>query len=194
MLGVNYSARFGNQKVTMSKIGRKAISIPSQVTVTVANGEVQVKGPKGELSTQVFPKISVMVEDNEVKVTRTSEDRQIKALHGLVRSLINNMIIGVTDGYNITLKLVGTGYRAQTKGAGLSLSIGFSHPVEVPATAGVKLALKGTDTILIEGIDKHLVGQVAANIRKIKPPEPYQGKGIRYSDEVVRRKQGKAAA
>jgi len=178
----------------MSKIGRKAISIPSQVTVSVADHEVLVKGPKGELSTHIFPKIAVAVEENEVKVTRTSEDRQIKALHGLVRSLVNNMIIGVTDGYSIVLKLVGTGYRAQTKGTGLSLSVGFSHPVEVPAVAGVKLTLKGTDTITVEGIDKHLVGQVAANIRKVKPPEPYQGKGIRYKDEVVRRKQGKAAA
>jgi large subunit ribosomal protein L6 len=181
----------------MSKIGRKAIAIPSNVTVTVNGSTVSIKGPKGELTTNIFPNIVVAVEDNEVKevrVTRTSEERTVKALHGLVRSVINNHILGVTEGYSKTLKLIGTGYRAQAKGQGLSLSVGFSHAVDVAATPGVTFAVKGTDTIVIEGNDKHLVGQVAANVRKIKPPEPYQGKGIRYVDEVVKRKQGKAAA
>lgn len=178
----------------MSKIGRTAISIPAGVTVTINNGAVTVKGPKGELTTQAFPKITVVVEDNEVKVGRQSEEREVKALHGLVRSLINNNIIGVTEGYSKTLKLIGTGYRVQAKGAGLALSVGFSHPVDVAETPGVKFVVKGNDTLVVEGIDKHMVGQVAANVRKIKPPEPYQGKGIRYVDEVVRRKQGKAAA
>lgn len=178
----------------MSKIGRKAISIPSNVTVSVVDNAVIVKGPKGELTTPSFPKINVVVEENEVKVSRASEEREVKALHGLVRSLINNTIIGVTDGYTITLKLVGTGYRAQAKGAGLTLSLGYSHPVDVAETKGVKFTVKGNDTLVVEGIDKHLVGQVAANVRKLRPPEPYQGKGIRYEDEVVRRKQGKAAA
>lgn len=178
----------------MSKIGRKAISIPSGVTVTVADTGITVKGPKGELITPCFEKINVAVADNEVLVTRTSEEREVKALHGLVRSLVNNTIIGVTEGYKKTLKLVGTGYRAQAKGAGLILSLGFSHPVDVAETKGVKFTLQGTDTIIIEGIDKHLVGQVAANVRKLRPPEPYQGKGIKYEDEVIRRKQGKAAA
>jgi large subunit ribosomal protein L6 len=178
----------------MSKIGRKAISIPSNVTVSVADTGVTVKGPKGELVTPCFSKIIVTVADNEVRVTRSSEDREVKALHGLVRSLINNTIIGVTEGYSITLKLVGTGYRVQTKGAGLSLSLGFSHAIDVAETKGIKFTLKGNDTIVIDGIDKHLVGQVAANVRKLRPPEPYQGKGIKYEDEVIRRKQGKAAA
>ncbi|MDQ5951610.1 MAG: large subunit ribosomal protein [Patescibacteria group bacterium] len=178
----------------MSKIGRKAISIPSGVTVTVTDTAITVKGPKGELVTPNFKKIKVEIKDEEVLVTRTSEDREVKALHGLVRSLVNNTIIGVTEGYKKTLKLVGTGYRAQAKGAGLSLSLGFSHPVDVSETKGVKFTLQGTDTIIIEGIDKHLVGQVAANVRKLRPPEPYQGKGIKYEDEVIRRKQGKAAA
>jgi large subunit ribosomal protein L6 len=178
----------------MSKIGRKAISIPSGVTVTVADSGITVKGPKGELVTPRFPKVIVAVADNEVRVTRTSEDREVKALHGLVRSLINNNILGVTEGYSITLKLIGTGYRAQAKGTGLSLALGFSHPVDVVETKGVKFTVKGNDTIVIEGIDKHLVGQVAANVRKLRPPEPYQGKGIKYEDEVIRRKQGKAAA
>lgn len=178
----------------MSKIGRKAISIPSGVTVTVADTGIAVKGPKGELLTPCFDNINVEVKDSEVLVTRTSEDRQVRALHGLVRSLVNNTIIGVTEGYKKTLKLVGTGYRVQAKGAGLALSLGFSHPVDVAETKGVKFTLQGTDTIVIEGIDKHLVGQVAANIRRLKPPEPYQGKGIKYEDEVIRRKQGKAAA
>lgn len=178
----------------MSKIGRKAISIPSGVTVTVNGDQVSVKGPKGELTTNIFPHIIVKVEENEVMVTRDSEEREVKALHGLVRSVINNHIAGVTEGFSKTLKLVGTGYRVQAKGAGLTLSVGYSHPVEVTATPGVKFTLNGTDTIVVEGIDKHMVGQVAANVRKIKPPEPYQGKGIRYADEVVKRKQGKAAA
>ena len=178
----------------MSKIGRKAISIPSGVTVTVTDDLISVKGPKGELTTNTFPHVLVAVEENEVRVTRDSEDREVKALHGLVRSVINNHIEGVTDGYSRTLKLVGTGYRVQAKGTGLTLNVGFSHPVDISAIDGVKFTVKGTDTITVEGNDKHLVGQVAANVRRIKPPEPYQGKGIRYEDEVVKRKQGKAAA
>ena len=178
----------------MSKIGRKAISIPSGVTVTVTDDLISVKGPKGELTTNTFPHVLVAVEENEVRVTRDSEDREAKALHGLVRSVINNHIEGVTDGYSRTLKLVGTGYRVQAKGTGLTLNVGFSHPVDISAIDGVKFTVKGTDTITVEGNDKHLVGQVAANVRRIKPTEPYQGKGIRYEDEVVKRKQGKAAA
>lgn len=178
----------------MSKIGRKAITIPSGVTLTVNEKTVVVRGPKGELIAPSFPNINIAVDGKEVMVTRTSEEREVKAQHGLVRSLINNNIIGVTDGYSKTLKLIGTGYRVQAKGQGLSLSVGFSHPVEIAGTPGVTFAVQGTDTIVIQGADKHLVGQVAANVRKIRPPEPYQGKGIRYSDEVVKRKQGKAAA
>lgn len=178
----------------MSRIGKKAISIPAGVTVTVNPRDVVVKGPKGELKTLLFPTIKVAVADNEVHVTRTTDQIEVKALHGLVRSLLENNIIGVTEGYSKTLKLVGTGYRAQAKGTGISLAVGFSHSVDVAAVAGITFSLKGTDTIIVQGSDKHLVGQVSANIRKIRPPEPYQGKGIKYSDEVVRRKQGKAAA
>lgn len=178
----------------MSRIGKKAITIPSGVTVTVQNGGVVVKGPKGELTTQLYPEISVAVVDGEVKVSRANDAIRVKALHGLVRSLIENNIQGVNEGFSKTLKMIGTGYRAQAKGKGLTLAVGFSHPVDVEPVAGITFTLKGTDTIVVEGFDKHLVGQVSANIRKIRPPEPYQGKGIRYADEVVRRKQGKAAA
>lgn len=190
---VSYSAKSGKEK-NMSRIGRKPVPVPAGVTITVNPTSVVVKGPKGELTSPLFPAITVTVADNEVQVARSNDDLQVKALHGLVRSLVENNIIGVTEGYTITLKLVGTGYRAQAKGKGLTLALGFSHPVDVAAIPGVNFTLKGTDTIVVEGTDKHLVGQTAANIRKIRPPEPYQGKGIRYADEVVRRKQGKAAA
>lgn len=178
----------------MSRIGRKIISLPTGVTVEIKNDEVVVKGAKGQLTAQILPHIQVSVTDGVLSVTRDSEDKQIKAFHGLIRSLISNHIIGVTEGYKKTLKLVGTGFRATNKGGGISLAVGFSHPVVVDPVPGIKLTLEGTDTIFIEGIDKQAVGQMAANIRAIKPPEPYKGKGIRYEDEVVRRKQGKAAA
>lgn len=178
----------------MSRIGRKAISLPTGVTVTVNTEAIVVKGPKGELHTPVLPGITVEVTDNEVRVSRTSDDRQVKAYHGLVRSIINNHILGVTTGYKKTLKLVGTGYRVAAKGKGITLSLGFSHPVDVVPPAGVTVKPEGNDTIHVEGNDKQQVGQVAADIRKLRPPEPYKGKGIRYEDEVVRRKQGKAAA
>lgn len=178
----------------MSRVGNAPISIPSGVTVTVTDASVQVKGPKGELSTQLKPGIKVAIEDNQVVVSRTNDLAQTKASHGLVRSLINNNVIGVTDGYKKTLKLVGVGYRVAMKGQGISLSVGFSHPVEFQPLPGVTFSLEGNDTIHIEGFDKQAVGQMAADIRKVRPPEPYKGKGIRYEDEVVRRKAGKAAA
>ena len=178
----------------MSRIGNTPISIPSGVTVTVADGQVVVKGPKGELRSSLVTGIDAKVVDNQVVVSRSSNEKQIKANHGLVRSLINNNVAGVTEGYQKTLKLLGTGYRASQKGKGLSLTLGFSHPIEIEAVAGIDLSLEGNDTIFISGIDKQLVGQVAANIRAKKPPEPYKGKGIRYENEVVKRKAGKAAA
>lgn len=178
----------------MSKIGRKPISLPTGVTIEVQANSVVVKGPKGQLTAPLMPGITVKTAEGEILVDRNSNEKQTKAFHGLVRSLINNHVIGVTEGYKKTLKLVGTGYRVSPKGAGISLALGFSHPVEVAAEPGVKVTTEGSDTIYIEGIDKHAVGQMAANIRAIKPPEPYKGKGIRYEDEVVRRKQGKAAA
>lgn len=177
----------------MSRIGRKVITLPAGVTATVSEQEVVVKGPKGELKVELLPAISVQVNEGVLTVTRANEERQTRAFHGLIRSLVENAVIGVHEGFKKTLKLVGTGYRVALKGQGLSLSLGFSHPVEFAAIDGVKLTIEGNDTINIEGIDKQLIGQVAANIRKIRPPEPYKGKGVRYSDEVVRRKAGKTA-
>ncbi|MDQ3008493.1 MAG: 50S ribosomal protein L6 [bacterium] len=178
----------------MSRIGNKIISIPSGVTVSVEGYEVIVKGTKGELRAPLFKGLVVEITPESVHVTRKSDEKQLKALHGLLRSLLNNHILGVSTGFKKTLKLVGTGYRATQKGQGLSLAVGYSHPVEIEAATGIKLSLEGTDTVHVEGIDKHQVGQMAANIRAVRPPEPYKGKGIRYEDEVVRRKQGKAAA
>lgn len=178
----------------MSKIGRKVISIPQGVQVTIQAGQVEVKGPKGMLTTAIPAKITVAIEAGAVSVSRATDEKTVKALHGLIRSLLNNSIIGVTMGFSKTLKLVGTGYRAQAQGSGLQLAVGYSHPVTVAATTGITFKVENQDTIVVSGIDKHLVGQVSANIREIRPPEPYQGKGIRYDDEHVRRKQGKAAA
>lgn len=178
----------------MSKIGRTPISIPANTTVTITTNAVVVKGAKGELTVPLVHGIMVAVEENEVVVTRPSDQRQHRASHGLIRSLINNAIVGVSEGYAKTLKLIGTGYRAQAQGQGLQLALGYSHPVKVDAVPGITFKVEGQDTVVISGTDKHMVGQVAANVRKLRPPEPYQGKGIRYADEVVRRKQGKAAA
>ncbi len=177
----------------MSKIGKKIISIPSQVTVSVVGEEIITRGPKGELKLSLLPNIEVKVEGNEVSLSRKNDLKQTKANHGLLRSLIANNVFGVSEAYKKTLKLVGTGYRVNSKGAGLSMTLGFSHVVDVEAVAGVTFKVEGNDTIHIEGIDKQLVGQVAANIRGLRPPEPYLGKGIRYSDEVVKKKPGKAA-
>lgn len=178
----------------MSKIGKKPITIPSGATISIADGVVAVKGAKGEQQVVVPTTIAVVVEENQVKVSRANEEKATKALHGLVRSLISNAIVGVTEGYRKTLKLVGTGYKVSPKGTGVSLALGYSHPIDVQPVAGVKLVVEGQDTIHVDGINKEAVGQMAANIRTMRPPEPYLGKGIRYSDEVVRRKAGKAAA
>ncbi len=178
----------------MSRIGKKVITIPSGVTVSVQGTSTSVKGPKGELTSQIPAGIKVEVKEDGVHVTRLNDERQTRSFHGLVRSLIQNDVVGVTEGYKKTLKLVGTGYRVAAKGQGLSLSVGYSHPVDVVPPQGVQTQVEGQDTIHVSGASKQLVGQVAANIRKIRPPEPYKGKGIKYEDEVVRRKQGKAAA
>lgn len=177
----------------MSRIGKKPISITNQVTVSVADDAVAVKGPKGEQKIAIPANIVVEVKDGLVMVNRTNDDKQSRASHGLVRSLINNSVIGVTQGYKKVLKMVGTGYRVQAKGANLELSVGFSHPVEVKPKLGVKLSTQGNDTIIIEGAEKQAVGQVSADIRAIRPPEPYKGKGIHYEGEVIRRKAGKTA-
>jgi large subunit ribosomal protein L6 len=178
----------------MSRIGRKAITIPSGVTVSAQDSVVVTKGPKGELSLTLLPGITVSIEADQIQVARAADDKQSRSNHGLLRSLLQNNITGVAEGYKKTLKLIGTGYRVTAKGTGLNLSLGFSHPVEVMPPQGIKLTVEGNDTVHVEGIDRQAVGQVAANIRRLKPPEPYKGKGIRYVDEVVRRKQGKAAA
>lgn len=177
----------------MSKIGRTPIDVPESVTVTVKADAVTVKGPQGELNLPSLSGIKVEVKDNQVLVTRTNDRDQTKANHGLMRSLIDNHVIGVTEGYKKTLKMVGTGYRVQAKGKNLNLQVGFSHDVSYECPEGVELKVEGNDTIIVSGIDKQQVGQAAAEIRQVKPPEPYKGKGIRYEGEYVRRKQGKAA-
>lgn len=177
----------------MSKIGRTPISIPQGVSLEIGDQLIKVKGPKGELDIKALLGIKVTLKDDQVEVSRVNNEKQSKANHGLMRSLINNNVIGVTEGYKKTLKMVGTGYRVQQKGTGLNLQVGFSHDVEYQAPAGVKLLVEGNDTIHIEGISKQQVGQIAAEIRQVKKPEPYKGKGIRYEGEVVRRKQGKAS-
>jgi large subunit ribosomal protein L6 len=178
----------------MSRIGLKAISVPQGVTVALSGAVVEINGPKGRLTVEVLPGITVVVAEGKVHVTRSNNEKQTRAFHGLIRSLIQNAVLGVSEGFKKTLKLIGTGYRVKAQGAGIQLAVGFSHPVDFTPEAGVSLKVEGSDTIIIEGINKQAVGQVAANIRKIRPPEPYKGKGIRYIDEEVKRKQGKAAA
>lgn len=178
----------------MSKIGKRPIIIPAGTTVTLEDKHVVAKGPKGELRVEVPAGITVTIEENEIAVSLTKVNRNLGATHGLIRSLINNIVEGVSVGFTRRLQLVGTGYRVAKRGAGLNLSVGYSHPVVVEPVAGVNLEVDGNTIIIVSGADKHMVGQVAANIRRIRPPEPYKGKGIRYEDEQVRRKQGKAVA
>jgi len=176
----------------MSRVGRLPIAIPAGVSVTVTpDNIVTVKGPKGELTRTMVKNINIAIEDNQVVVTRPSDIKEHRALHGLTRALLNNMVIGVTNGFAKTLQLVGVGYRATAKGKGLTLNLGFSHPVEIPAVDGITFELTDANTIVVKGIDKELVGKVAADIRTWRKPEPYKGKGIKYSDEVIRRKEGK---
>ncbi|MEY4396446.1 MAG: hypothetical protein RLZZ40_202 [Actinomycetota bacterium] len=176
----------------MSRIGRLPIEIPSGVTVSVADSVVTVKGPKGELTVNVASPIVVAVEDNQVVVTRPDDERLSRSLHGLTRTLIANDIVGVTAGYSKALEIVGTGYRVASKGAGVEFALGYSHPITVEPPAGITLAVEGNNKVIVSGISKQAVGEVAANIRKLRKPEPYKGKGVRYEGEVVRRKAGKA--
>ncbi|MCD3292090.1 50S ribosomal protein L6, partial [Clostridium botulinum C/D] len=176
----------------MSRVGRLPIEIPNGVNVTVTpENVVTVKGPKGELTKAMHEDINIAIEDNNIVVTRPSDNAQHRALHGLTRALINNMVVGVTEGYQKTLELVGVGYRAQLKGKDLVLNLGYSHPVEIKAVQGVEYAVPEATKVVVSGIDKELVGSVAANIRVWRKPEPYKGKGIRYAGEVIRRKEGK---
>ena len=177
----------------MSKIGRLPITIPQAVTLTIAGNVVTVKGPKGELTYTVPKRITVEQAEGQLVVSRKSEEKSVRALHGLTRALIDNMVTGVTDGFTKNLELVGTGYRARLEGTKLILSLGFSHEVEFVPPAGISLKVENTNLITITGFDRQAVGQAAAVIRAYKKPEPYKGKGIRYAGEVVRRKAGKAA-
>ena len=177
----------------MSRIGRKPISVPSGVTVTVDGSTVKVKGPKGELSRTFEPTMKVRLENNELLVERPNDDKRERALHGLTRALLANMVIGVTEGFKKTLEIVGVGYRAEKKGKNLVVSVGYSHPVQYPEPDGITLTAPAPTTIVVEGVDKQKVGQVAAELREFRPPEPYKGKGIRYQGEQVRRKAGKTA-
>ena len=176
----------------MSRVGSAPITVPSGVEVTITDGAVEVKGPKGDLSQTIDPRITVSVDDGVVTLTRSDEERQSRALHGLSRALVNNMVIGVSEGYAKELQAVGVGYRAVLRGSTLELQVGFSHPVTIEAPDGIDFEVPEPTKIFVRGIDKQLVGQVAANVRAVRPPEPYKGKGIRYVDEYVRRKAGKA--
>ena len=176
----------------MSRIGRLPIAIPSGVDVAIAGADVTVKGPKGQLSLTVASPIAVQVEEGQVLVTRPDDERASRSLHGLTRTLIANQIVGVTEGYAKGLEVVGTGYRVQAKGSGVEFALGFSHPVTVEPPAGITFEVEGNNRLTVRGIDKQAVGEVAANIRKLRKPEPYKGKGVRYAGEVVRRKAGKS--
>lgn len=183
----------------MSRIGRAPIPVPPKVQVTWTEGNfVTVKGPKGELSCQIDPELTLNLEDGTLTVTRPSDSKPHKAKHGLYRTLVNNMVVGVTAGYTKQLEIHGVGYRANKVGQNLVILAGYSHPVEVQAPVGITLAVDGIDPatkatrVSVSGIDKQLVGQVAANIRQVRKPEPYKGKGVRYTGEQIRRKAGKA--
>ncbi len=178
----------------MSRIGKLPVPVPENVTVELDGLNVSVKGPKGELARTMPEGVTLGVDDDgAVLVTRNGDSRTERSRHGLVRSLIHNMIVGVTDGYSKNLELVGVGYRAAAKGSDVELQVGYSHPVLIEAPEGISFAIPQATRITVSGIDKVLVGQVAANIRKVRPPEPYKGKGIKYEGEIVRRKAGKAA-
>jgi large subunit ribosomal protein L6 len=175
----------------MSRIGRMPVIVPSGVDVSINGREVTVKGPKGELSMEVAAPIEVQQSDGTITVTRPTDDGPVRALHGLSRSLIANMVTGVTDGYHKTLEIVGVGYRVQARGKDLEFSLGYSHPVPVSAPDGISFRVETPTRFVVEGIDKQQVGEVAANIRKLRKPDPYKGKGVRYQGEQIRRKAGK---
>ncbi len=178
----------------MSRIGKEPVAIPDGVEVSLDDGVITVTGPQGTLTQEIHPDITVTIADGEIVVTRPDDEREHRALHGLTRALIANMVIGVTQGYQRNLRIVGVGYRAEAKGSDrIVVQVGYSHPVEVVAPEGVTLTVPTPTRIEVRGADKQRVGQVAADIRAIRRPEPYKGKGIRYEDEHVRRKSGKAA-
>ena len=176
----------------MSRIGKLPVAIPKGVTVTADGSTVTVKGAKGELKKTFHPDLGIAVENGTVVVSRPSDEKQHKALHGLTRTLIANMVEGVTKGYSKTLEIAGVGYKAEPRPYGLQFALGFSHAIEYRAPAGIKLTAPNPTTVQVEGADKEIVGQVAAEIRSLRPPEPYKGKGIKYAGENIRRKAGKA--
>ncbi|GGF20285.1 50S ribosomal protein L6 [Subtercola lobariae] len=176
----------------MSRIGRLPIEIPAGVDITINGQDVKVKGPKGELALTVKAPIEAKIEDGQILVTRPDDERESRSLHGLTRTLIANQIIGVTEGYTKGLEVVGTGYRVAAKGANIEFALGYSHSITVEPPAGISFTVEGVNKLTVSGIDKQAVGEVAANIRKLRKPEPYKGKGVRYAGEVVRRKAGKS--
>lgn len=176
----------------MSRIGKKPVPVPKGVTVTVQGNTVKVKGPKGELERRLHPELGVAVQNDEILVSRPTDEPRHKALHGLSRTLVANMVEGVTKGFRKQLDIVGVGYKAEARPYGLQLALGFSHPVEYRAPKGIKLSAPQPTTIVVDGADKEVVGQVAAELRSLRPPEPYKGKGIKYAGEQIRRKAGKA--
>ena len=176
----------------MSRVGRQPIPLAQGIKISVDDERVTVTGPKGTLSRPQLPGIQVIQEDGQLVISRQNDEKQQRSMHGLMRTLVANMVTGVSSGFTKTLEIQGVGYRAQKQGNNLVLALGFSHPVEVSPPPGIEFSVEGNNRVLVTGIDKELVGQVSANIRKIRPPEPYKGKGIRYQGEVVRRKAGKA--
>jgi len=176
----------------MSRIGKLPVEIPSGVSIDVGDGVVRVKGPKGELEQQILPQVSVRLDDGKLLVERRDDAKLAKSVHGLTRTLIANMVAGVSKGFRKSLEIQGVGYRVAKAGNDLNFSLGYSHPVAFKAPAGVSFTVEGQNRVHVEGIDKQRVGQVAAEIRGLRPPEPYKGKGIRYEGETVRRKVGKA--
>ncbi|MFQ6046446.1 MAG: 50S ribosomal protein L6 [Gemmatimonadales bacterium] len=178
----------------MSRTGKKPIPIPQEVSVSVAGSEVIVKGPKGTLSRRIHPDIGIEVAGDEIRLTRPGDGKRHRALHGLMRSLVANMVEGVTQGFARRLEIQGVGYRAEPRPEGVRLIVGYSHPVEYDAPAGVSIVVEQNTIVTVQGIDKEAVGQAAADIRAVRPPEPYKGKGIRYFGERVRRKAGKTGA
>ena len=176
----------------MSRIGKMPVVVPKGVTITTEGTTVKVKGPKGELTKTFHADLAIKVDNGNVIVERPSDEKHHKALHGLTRTLINNMVEGVTKGYSKTLEIAGVGYKAEPRPYGLQFALGFSHPIEYKAPAGIKLSAPNPTTVQVEGADKEIVGQVAAEIRSLRPPEPYKGKGIKYMGETIRRKAGKA--
>jgi large subunit ribosomal protein L6 len=176
----------------MSRIGRLPVAIPSNVDVTIDGRQLTVRGPKGTLTRSLHPDMTVSQEDGTIVVTRPTEQKSHKQLHGLTRTLVNNMVVGVTDGYRKGLEITGVGYRAALNGRKLQLNLGYSHPIEIDPPEGIDFEVENPTRLAVVGIDKELVGQVAAQVRSTRKPEPYKGKGVRYAGEVVRRKAGKA--